>query len=193
MNLNSYAEFHIKRGEIMLDIAVSYNKYKFFGNEFLTWLWYIIDSDENLNELIEIKKKSIALEIGNSIVLENSLNDDSIEKISIKGNDAGFEEGRTALRKGAVVTEINLILKIDEKEFKFNIKGESLNLTGLKTPAAGKIENSDDIEGAVLEKIFLYNSVFEIIDSLFLFFIKKRTSEQWKNIDIHKIRDWVKL
>ena len=177
----------------MLDIAVAYNKYKFFGNEFLTWIWYIIDSEQNLNEIIEIKDKSIVLEIGNSIVLENNLNEDSIERISIKGNDAGFEEGRTALRKGAVVTDINLILKIDANEFKFNIKGESLNLTALKTPATGKIESNDDMEGAVLEKIFLYKKVIEIIDILFIKFIRKRISEQWKNIDIIKIRDWIKL
>jgi len=177
----------------MLDIAVAYNKYKFFGNEFLTWVWYIVDSKQNINELTGIKDKSINIEIGNSIILENSSNDDSIEKISIKGNDAGFEEGRTALRKGAVVTDINLILKIDENEFKFNIKGESLNLTAFKTPATGKIENNDDLEGAVLEKIFLYNLPIEIIDSLFIKFIKTRISEQWKTLEINKIREWINL
>ncbi len=177
----------------MLDIAIAYNKYKFLGNEFLTWLWYIIDSGQNLNDLIKIKDKSINIEIGNSIVLENSSNDGSIEKISIKGNDAGFEEGRTALRKGAVVIEINLILKIDENEFKFNIKGESFNLTGLKTPIIGKVEKNSDIEGAVLEKIFLYNMPIEIIDTLFIKFIKKRLSEQWKTVDINGIKNWMKL
>ncbi len=176
----------------MLDIAIAYNKYKFFGNEFLTWVWYIIDSKQNLNKLMGIKDKSIVLEIGNYIVLENNLNDESVEKISIKGNDAGFEEGRTALRKGAVVTDINLILKIDENEFKFNIKGESFNLTSLKTPVTGKIENNDDLEGGILEKVFLYNMIIEIIDSLFITFIKTRTSEQWKTTDIDIIRKWIK-
>ena len=27
----------------MLDIAVSYNRYKFIGHEFLTWLWFVMD------------------------------------------------------------------------------------------------------------------------------------------------------
>ena len=31
----------------MLDIAVAYNRYKFLGNEFLTWLWFMIETDES--------------------------------------------------------------------------------------------------------------------------------------------------
>ena len=74
----------------MLDIAVAYNKYKFLGNEFLTWLWYVIENEISINELTKIKDKQIVLKIGNSIVLENSLGDDAKEKISIKGDDAGL-------------------------------------------------------------------------------------------------------
>ncbi|MBF0203128.1 MAG: hypothetical protein HQK67_02190 [Desulfamplus sp.] len=58
---------------------------------------------------------------------------------------------------------------------------------------AGKIENEDDVEGAVLEKIFLYNRVFEVIDTLFYNFIKKRISKTWKTIDIAAINEWIEL
>ena len=75
------------------------------------------------------------MDIGNSIVLENNLGDKRKEKITIKGDQAGLEEGTTALKKGAWVTEINLLCKIGEEEYKFTIKGESFNLTGLKTPS----------------------------------------------------------
>ncbi|MFO7885266.1 MAG: hypothetical protein R6U68_10615 [Desulfobacteraceae bacterium] len=177
----------------MLDISISYDKYKFLGNEFLTWLWYVIENNINISELIENKTENIIFETGNSIVLENSLGDDSTEKISIKGDDAGLEEGATALKKGAVVTDINLVMKIDQNEFKFTIKGESMNITGLKTPSAGKIDKDDSIEGALLEKAYLCSSVFQIIDKLFIVFIKKRISEDWKNSELVKIRNWVKL
>ena len=29
----------------MLDVAVAYNRFKFLGDEFLTWLWFIIEQD----------------------------------------------------------------------------------------------------------------------------------------------------
>ena len=104
----------------MLDVAVSYNKYEFLGNEFLTWLWYVIENNINIKEMTSIECNTMTMEIGNSIVLENSLGEESREKISIKGDDAGLEEGATALRKGAVVVEINLVLKIDENEWECN-------------------------------------------------------------------------
>ena len=177
----------------MLDVAVAYNKYKFLGNEFLTWLWYVIENDISINELTGIKDKKIVIKIGNSIVLENSLGDDTKEKISIKGDDAGLEEGTTALKKGAVVTEINLKLEIDEAEYKFTIKGESMNITGLKTPPAGKIEGPDEVEGAVLEKTYLCNALFEIVDSLYTTYIKRRISDAWATQDLQAMREWVQL
>ena len=177
----------------MLDIAVSYNKYKFLGDEFLTWIWYLVENNINIKTITAMECNTISLELGNSIVLENSLGDASSEKISIKGDDAGLEEGTTALRKGAVVTDMNLILTIDENQWRFSIKGESMNITGLKTPATGNIENQDDIEGAVLEKIELYYIPFRVIDSLFDNFIKKRVSDQWKDIEIPAMREWIAL
>ena len=177
----------------MLDIAVSYNKYKFLGDEFLTWVWYLVENDIDIKNMVDVECNKISLELGNSIVLENSLGNESSEKISIKGDDAGLEEGTTALRKGAVVTDMNLILTVNENEWRFSIKGESMNITNLKTPATANIESQDDIEGAVLEKIELYSIPFKVIDTLFDNFIKKRVSDQWKNIEIPAMRQWIAL
>lgn len=30
----------------MLDVSVSYDRYKFLGYEFLTWLWFLIEKDQ---------------------------------------------------------------------------------------------------------------------------------------------------
>ncbi|WP_246803994.1 hypothetical protein [Desulfosarcina cetonica] len=113
----------------MLDVAVAYNRYKFIGNEFLTWLWFIIDA--NPDYLKTVDQTIVALNIGNRIVLENNSNDSS-EIITIKGDDAGLEEGILSLRKGAVVIEMNLIYKTENQDWKFSLKGESLSFSGLK-------------------------------------------------------------
>ena len=174
----------------MLDIATGYNKYKFLGNDFLTWLWYLIENDIKIKELINSEYNIITFQIGNSIVLENSLGDKLKEKISIKGDEAGLEEGKTALKKGAVVTSINLILEIDNEEYKFSIKGESLNITGFKTPSF-KTENNEEIEGAILEKAFFCEKIYNFIDALFNKFIEKRSTNTFKDKDIHEIRKWI--
>src|SRR4030042_480534 len=78
----------------MLDVSVSYNRYKFIGHEFLTWLWFLIEKNPDL--LKQLNPDLVSLEIGNRVMLENSTRD-SLETITIKGDDAGMEEGIMAL------------------------------------------------------------------------------------------------
>jgi hypothetical protein len=174
----------------MLDIATAYNKYSFLGNEFLTWLWYLIETDQDITSLINAKDP-IRLDIGNSLVLENNLGDKSKERITIKGDQAGLEEGTTALKKGAWVTDINLLCTIGEDEFKFSIKGESFNLTGLKPPAMDTSASTDEIEGMVIEKTYLILKIVEVIDTLFLKYMDKRSSDDWKTKEFQAIKTWI--
>jgi hypothetical protein len=174
----------------MLDIATAYNKYKFLGNDFLTWIWFLIENNKDISSILNIKDM-VNLEVGNSIVLENRLGDDSKEKISIKGDKAGLEEGTTALKKGAFVTQINLICRINDDEYRLTIKGESLNITGLKTPKTDLSKNQDEIEGLVLEKAASCFKLFEVIDTLFLKYIEQRSSDEWKSEGLQEIRKWI--
>ncbi len=174
----------------MLDIATAYNKYKFLGNDFLTWIWFSIETQKDFSVLLN-SKDIILFEIGNSIVLENKLGDKSKEKITIKGDEAGLEEGTTALKKGAWVTQINLICKINEDEYKFTIKGESYNITGLKTPKTDLAKTGEEIEGLVLEKAFFCFRIFEVIDTLFLKYMEQRISDDWNYKGLQDIKNWV--
>ena len=119
----------------MLDIAVSYNRYKFIGYEFLTWLWFTIEKNS----------QHINITIGNRIVLENR-SQSSLEKITITGDDAGLEEGILSLRKGALVTELNLIYQEDDNKWQFSLKGESLSISGFKLPDFSMQNGSDNME-----------------------------------------------
>ena len=173
----------------MLDVSVAYNRYKFLGNEFLTWLWFIMDADQT--SIVKTNKDMVSLEMDNRIVLENSL-DNRVENIRIKGDDAGLEEAKLSLQKGGVVTELNFSLKTGDHEWKFNIKGESLNISSLKSPETGKLQKKEDIEGAVLEKIYLYEKVVLLVENLYKQFIRIRISSKWENKTIPLIKKWIK-
>jgi hypothetical protein len=171
----------------MLDVAVAYNRYRFLGNEFLTWLWYMIENKPD--ELRSLNQDLTSLEIGNRMVLENHHND-SDENITIKGDNAGLEEGLLALSKGALVAEINLVYRSGEQKWQFNIKGESLNISGLKTPETPRPETKEDVEGYVLEKIYLLDRVIQFIENLFKMFVRLRLSNQW-NGSILQVQTWI--
>lgn len=174
----------------MLDVAFAYNRFKFLGDEFLTWLWFIIANDPGYLKTLAPELSS--LEIGNRIALENRSHQ-SLERITIKGDDANLEEGVLALRKGAVVIEMNLCFKSGDQEWRFTIKGESLNISSFKTPFTGPVETAEDLEGAVIEKAYLYDQALKLVDNLFKNFIKLRISNHWQNKVVPQIKKWIYL
>jgi hypothetical protein len=172
----------------MLDVAVAYNRYQFLGEEFLTWLWYVIEKDQNL--IKNFDNDFVALEIGNRIVFENRRKE-SGERITIKGDGASLEEGILALKKGALVTELNGVYKSVDLTWQFTLKGESLNVSSLNLPNTGLPESDEDIEGFVLEKIFLYDKILQLLENIFSYFVKLRLSNRWQNKMVSEIRNWI--
>jgi hypothetical protein len=172
----------------MLDVAVAYNRYKFLGFEFLTWLWFTIENDQAY--LKTLQEDLASLDIGNRVVLENRQSE-AMETVTIKGDDAGLEEGRLALKKGAVVTEMNLSFKFGDQKWQFNLKGESLGMGNLKTPEAGPVESKDDLEGAMLEKSYLYDKAMSFVSLIFNAFMKHRISYEWNHEIVPQIRKWI--
>ena len=169
----------------MLDVSVSYNRYKFIGHEFLTWLWCRIDQES------EILAQGGSFQVGNRVVIENRLGADSMETVTVKGDNAGMEEAYLALRKGALVTEMNMIFREGDQEWQFTLKGESLHLSALKVPATEIVKRSEEFEGAVLDKTYLVERLVSAIRNTFTDFIKLRISETWKNKETGRIRKWL--
>jgi hypothetical protein len=172
----------------MLDIATAYNRYKFLGHEFLTWLWYLMETDGH--RLGQVDSPSIVLALGKRIVLENP-RENHAEKITIKGEYANFEAGLLPLRQGSLVTELSLEAKSAGMTWEFNLKGESLSVSCMRMSTTGPIESLDDIEGALLEKVYLLETILQFIDTLFERFIKIRVSNDWNKKVVPQIRKWL--
>lgn len=172
----------------MLDVAVAYDRYKFLGYEFLTWLWYMMDSE--FEGLCRLQKDLSAFEMGNRLVLENR-HTGTVEVVTIKGDEAGLEEAQLALRKGAMVSEMNISFTIGNQQWRYTIKGESLNISVMKVPETGPMESAEDFEGGVLEKIFLYEKGISLLENLYKGFIQLRVSDEWKKQVVPNIRKWM--
>jgi hypothetical protein len=174
----------------MLDLSIAYNRYRFLGDEFLTWLWYLIETDQNAFK--EVDPDCVALEIGNRIVLENRKGK-SVERLTIKGDDAGLEEGKMALKKGALVTELALVFKTEEYQWQFSIKGESLNVSSLKAPGPALPQSPEEIEPFLLDKTQQFYKILKFLELIFKSFIKTRISTKWSSKTTPAIKKWVKL
>ncbi len=173
----------------MLDLAVAYNRYRFLGDEFLTWLWYVIDKEPATISMAD--PDCVSFSVADRLVLENRKTK-SVERITIKGDEAGLEEGRLALRKGAQVAEMNLVFETAEMQWRFSLKGESLNLSNLKTPGHVGPQSPEEFEGYIIEKADLINKVVVFIEKIFKIFIKSRVSPMWADKTVPAIKKWIK-
>lgn len=172
----------------MLDVAVAYNRFKFLGDEFLTWLWFVVERDPSI--LKKLEPEFTAFEIGNRIVLKKR-HKKAVERITIKGEDVDLDEAMLALKKGALVAEFNLICSSGQQKWQFTLKGESLNISSLKTPPTAPAEGQDDLEATVLEKIFLYDKILQFLEKLYKHFIKLRISNNWQRREMVLIKKWI--
>jgi len=174
----------------MIDLTVAYNRYRFLGDEFLTWLWHLIETDSKFFNTVDPDCSS--LQIGNRMVLENRKGK-SVEKITITGDDAGLEEGKLALQKGALVAELALIYSTGEHQWQFTIKGESLNVSGLKTPGPPLPQSHEEMEEFLLDKSQRIFSILNFIEIIFKSFIKARISNRWSSKTALSIKKWINL
>ncbi len=173
----------------MLEVAAAYSRYQFLGEEFLSWLWFVIENDQRL--LQKLDPDLAALEIGHRMVLVNRRHRDSGETVTIRGDHAGMDEGLLTLKKGGMVAEIHLIYRSGDNEWQFSLKGESLNISSLKVPVIGKIETPEETEGAVIEKIYLCEKAVDLINLLYGRFIKLRLGSEWDRRVVPAVRKWI--
>lgn len=174
----------------MLDVSVAYNRFRFLGLEFLTWLWFSIATG-TYKEYRHFQSNA-TLTIGDRMVLENRCTSD-LELITIKGDGADLKEGMVALAKGALVAELAVIYQREAQSWHFTIKGENLGLTKVKTPVCGPSTEAENIEGALLEKIYLHETIFDVTDALYKNFIKERINRNWDNHFHAAVKKWLEV
>jgi len=172
----------------MLDLSVAYHRYRFVGHEFLTWLWFVFENDPN--QIALEAYPGFSVKIGNRVVLENTAHQ-AIETLIIKGEDVGLEEAMLSLKKGAMISEINLVLSTDRQQMQFTVKGEGLTISGMKLLENVEMEDELDREGFLLDRISTCEIVMNWLFGVFRIFLKIRLSENWDRRIVVDMRKWI--
>jgi hypothetical protein len=173
----------------MLDLSTAYSRYRFLGDEFLTWTWYLVETKQDVFRSAD--PDCTTLEIGNRVVLENR-RAKSVERISIRGDEAGLEEGKLALKKGALVTELSLVFKTGEHQWSFSIKGESLNVSSLKTPGPSQPQSQEEMEIFLIDRAGQLNKILLFVQNLYRLFIQARVANSWVSKEVPSISKWIR-
>lgn len=165
---------------------------RFLGQEFLTWLWYKseerggsvnLPSDGDITVVFE---KHMLLEAGEG---------ESMEKIVCTGLQAELQEARTGLRMGKKLEQARITLSHNMNEYGFTLAASLMEFRNVRLPKTEATEsekggNREEVEGMILERIFLFEEMVRLVNELFSLFLTVRVSSSWHE-ELGRVRQWV--
>ena len=143
----------------------------FLGQEFLTWLWFLLETDGGA----EVKDLGwVELTLGERLVLGPAMGADG-SRVTVSGAEGSLAEAREALRQGKLVEAMRVGLEIHGEEYALNLEAAELLVKSLKLPTtAAPSEDPDGLEGLVLERVALLENTLKATDGLLRLFLTQR-------------------
>ncbi len=173
-----------------MDLIDLIEKKRFFGQEFLIWLWYKSEERGGSVELPE--RGDILVVFEKHMLLEYGEGPES-EKLICRGHQTELKEARAGLALGKKPEQARIKIGSDEYEFSFTLTAATMEFRSMKLPktaGAGDGDDQENLEGQILERISLFEEGIEMVNDLFRLFISIRTSDKWAD-ELVRIRQWI--
>jgi hypothetical protein len=155
----------------------------FLGNEFLLWLWFMLDAE---NDTLPLSDGSeVAAMLARSLVLECPRGQTGKESISSDG-PARLPEARRAIQAGKLPRKAGLTLVRHDRQYEVTLQAETLAVSGARLPAPEEAEERARLE----ERVTLLRHLIETLDLLFDSFGKVRFGEHWPK-ELARIQKWL--
>jgi len=156
----------------------------FLGNEFLLWLWYVLDAEADTIVLED--KSEVAVMLARSLTLECPRGQTGRE--SIQSDAPGrLPEARQAIRAGKLPRKAGLTLVRHEQQYELTLAAETLAVAAGKLPAP---ENVEEERTRLEERVGQLRDLLETLDLLYDAFGQRRFGPDWAK-ELSKIRKWM--
>lgn len=174
-----------------MDLVDLISEKRFIGQEFLTWLWWKSEERGGVvalpdeGDIVVVFEKHMLLEYGEG---------ESNESLICRGLQTELQEARTGLVMGKKLEQARIQLVYNDYEWNFTMAAALMEFRNVKLPKSGgdsgNVNNPEEREGMVLERIFLFEELIRIVLDLFRIFLNIRVSEEWRE-ELLKVREWV--
>ena len=176
--------FDQEEGSSSPSLAESIETRKFLGREFLAWLWFETELNEQKFRIEGGGEFEVWLE--KKIVLEK-LTEGGVEKDVMTGiAPSGSAEARESLRQGKWPTVAKIALRRDEQSFAATFDADSLGLSGVKIPALLKGEGDDPF----YERMSLIEQLEALLEGLFATFLELRLDGKRWPVALSAMKAW---
>lgn len=155
----------------------------FLGNEFLLWLWYVLEAESDTLKLSDKSEGTVML--ARTLVLECPRGQTGHETIRSEG-PTRLPEALRAVQAGKWPRKVGMIMVRHDAQYDLTMQAETLAVTGAKMPPS-----DDEAERARLEgRIDQIRQLIETIDLLYDAFGRRRCSNEWAK-ELVKIQRWL--
>ncbi len=155
----------------------------FLGNEFLLWLWYLLDAERDTVTLGD--GTEVALMLARTLVLECPRGQTGRETITSEG-PTRLPESRRAIQSGKLPRKVGLTMVRHDFQYELTLQAESLAVSAARLPAPEASEERGRLE----ERIAQVRHLLETLDLLYDVFGQRRCSEDWGK-EIAKMQKWL--
>ncbi len=157
----------------------------FLGAEFLTWLWFCSEQDPEMHLGDDIEPFEIYFD-DRLVVGSPTIN--AQENLFKGGHPTSSLEAKTALRLGKLAHEAKVRITRQSQEWSFTLRAAQLSPSGIKLPAVLAREDDERF----YERMFLLESLDQMLKALFSSFLQRRLASTWKTVDLPAIQAWVR-
>jgi hypothetical protein len=175
-----------------LDLVDLIAEKRFIGQEFLTWLWW--KSEERggsveipgFGDIVVTFEKHMLLEYGEG---------ESSEKLICSGLQTELQEARTGLQIGKKLEQARIKITKSDYEYNFTLAAALMEFRSVRLPKTAETETDEngrpeEVEGMILERVYLFENLINTVNDLFRMFLEKRTGSGWPE-ELERVRIWV--
>jgi hypothetical protein len=155
----------------------------YLGNEFLLWLWYVLDAEEDTVKLPD--KSEATVMFARTLVLECPKAVSGSESIRSEVPNR-LPEARRAIQSGKLPRKAGLTVIRHDQQYELTLQAENLGISGAKLPAS---EESDE-RAQLDERIDQLRNLIDVTDQLYRVFLRHRLGSDWSK-DLEQIKRWL--
>lgn len=177
-----------KHSDSPIDLQLAETVGQELGQDFLTWLWAATELEQG--RFMDQDGHFFELYVEQKVTVQGG-QDQAREVASSSGPLSEFKEAKEGLKMGKKVSQVQFRVEQDSQVWQFQVRAQDFCFSGLRTPKVEtKVEEGEDPDGPVLEKLYLLEKGYAFFDALFNRFLELRFGKNW-SLEQARIESWL--
>lgn len=155
----------------------------FIGREFLTWLWFLSETQGHRIRLPELGE--FRFFVDDRLVLTSP--GGSVHENVLKGGTPAYAtEAKVSLLSGKLVQEAKFVLQESERQWSWNMRADDLSLRGVKLPTVSE----PDAAAHMASRVRMMQTLVDVMDGLFHQYMTLRITPAFEQ-ELDRVSAWL--